>query len=409
MPAELIPLTSDTMTSVPPESVPISLPESKSMLARKLCIDFISGKHIHIADDCDDIRYLSRALATMEDSATCKVHAGESATAMRFLTAIAAARPETVTVIDAAPQLRKRPIAPLTDALRSLGAYIEYLETDGHAPLLICGRRLAGGTVDFTGTGSSQYASACMLISSMTTNGIKVIKNDIASLPYLEMTRQMLIDPHAAIEPDWSAASYFYEWVALTGQAILLRRLLPYGRSLQGDARTMDIFRTLFDVRTVQQPEGLYIYRGCGPETSDIRISLTDCPDLAPALAMTMAMTGKKGELTGLNALRIKESDRLESLSAAISALGGRVAIVRRGTDWQLHIPGAPEPLYQGSEIIVDSYEDHRIAMCVMAATQAPHLKPVAVTIKGYGCIAKSFPRFHDCITNLRKSICSCS
>lgn len=381
----------------------ITLPKSKSMLARKLCIDFMAGKHITVSDDCDDIYYLSSALAAMASRASCLIRAGESATALRFLTAIAAARPDTVTVIDGAPQLLKRPVAPLVDALRSLGASITYLGKDGHAPLLIHGRRLTGGTVDFTNSGSSQYASACTLISPLTAGGITVLKRDNASRPYLEMTRRMLLHPNTRIEADWSAASYFYEWAALTGQPLLLRGLRPFGKSLQGDARTMMLFADIFGVQSTPIHGGLLIQAstdGPAPATP-VHINMADCPDLVPALAMTMAMKGQRGTLCGLGALRIKESDRLKSISEAIQGLGGKVRIRRKDGDYLLQIYGYPEPLPPGAELSINSHGDHRIAMCALAAAASPTLRRASVCVSEPECISKSFPKFPEYLGRL--------
>lgn len=382
----------------------ILLPRSKSMLARELCISFIAGKPVQVMNDCDDIYHLSTALAEMGSRNDNVIQAGESATALRFLTAIAAARPGTYTVIDAAPQLRRRPVAPLVDALRSMGASIEYMGKEGYAPLRISGRQLAGGKVDFTGTGSSQYASACLLISSMTTDGMEVIKRDKASMPYLDMTRQMLLTPRTGIEPDWSAASYFYEWTALCGQPILMPHLLPCGKSLQGDAAAMLIFRALFNVITTPDRDGLVIQPGDKvPDDSNVtKTDMAGCPDLVPAVAMTMAMKGIPGTLTGLRTLRIKETDRLVTLSEAISALGGKVKVTQRDDDYQMHILGEPDPLPGNAEITVDPHGDHRIAMCAIAATAAPQLRLTAVNIMGIECINKSFPAFLQRIDQLR-------
>lgn len=374
------------------------------MLARKLCINFIAGKPIQVLRNCDDIYYLSTALAAMGSRSNNVIQAGESATALRFLTAIAAARPGTYTVIDAAPQLRRRPVAPLVDALRSMGASIEYMQQDGYAPLRISGRQLEGGKVDFTGTGSSQYASACLLISSMTTNGIEVIKRDKASMPYLDMTRQMLLAPRTAIEPDWSAASYFYEWTALCGQPVLMPHLLPCGKSLQGDARAMLIFRALCNVITTRHRNGLLIQLGdkVPDDSTGTQTDMADCPDLVPAVAMTMAMKGVPGTLTGLRALRIKETDRLATLSEAIKALGGKVEVTQRDDDYQMQILGEPDPLPGDAEITIDPHGDHRIAMCAIAAIAAERLRQAVLNIKGTECIDKSFPAFLQRINQLR-------
>lgn len=396
------------MTSLPiPCCQTILLPRSKSMQARKLCINFIEGKPIQVSEDCDDIYYLSTALVNMCSRKNNAIQAGESATALRFLTAIAAARPDTFTVIDAAPQLRRRPVAPLVDALRSMGASIDYMNKDGYAPLRISGRQLTGGTVDFTGTGSSQYASACLLISSMTTDGIEVIKRDKASMPYLDMTRQMLLNPCVEIEPDWSAASYFYEWTALCGQQIKMPHLRPFGKSCQGDARAMLIFRTLFNVITKQHQSGLVIQLPDGAETpaAETCIDMADCPDLVPAVAMTMAMKGIRGTLTGLNALRIKETDRLKALSEVIAICGGKVETAQQKSDYQMHILGEPDPLPGDAEITVNPHGDHRIAMCAIAALSSQQLRRNTVDIMNTGCIDKSFPAFLQRINQLKSHL----
>lgn len=381
------------------------LPLSKSVAARALILAAMSGTEVSSErlPECVDIKVLKAAL----DNPAPVADVADSATALRFLTAYYACQRGREVKITGSERLCQRPVAPLVDALRALGADIEYAERDGHAPLIIKGKAIAGGEVTLNATASSQFASALALAAPAMDNGLIIhLGGQIPSMPYLKMTLEMLgargveaytegydavIKPgrltavEAEAEPDWSAASYWYAIAAVSAGWVTLPGLSA--KSLQGDSILKDIGER-FGVLTEFTDEGAEL--SATPDIySRLDMDLSDHPDLAPALAVTGALLGIPYVFTGVANLRHKECDRLAALQEGLDQLG---VIAEAGADtfaWE----GERHPIMTMPEI--DPRGDHRIAMAFAVAS----LALPGIVIKDPGVVDKSYPGFFDDLT----------
>ena len=395
------------------ETTVARLPLSKSIAARALVLGALSGSEVEPdkLPDCNDIRVLRAAL---ENSGTSSVDVADSGTALRFLTAVFATREGVEVTLSGSERLCQRPVAPLVEALRSLGADIEYVGADGHAPLRIRGRRLEGGEVSLDASLSSQFASALALVAPTMEKGLRInLGGQIPSMPYLKMTLSMLeargidafIEGYTAIvrpgeirrisaeaEPDWSAASYWYAIAAVSAGWVTLPGLKP--DSLQGDSVLKDIGER-FGVITEFTDEGAEL--SATPDIfSRLDMDMSDWPDLVPAIAVVGALTGLPYVLTGVGNLRHKESDRIKALAEGLAQLG---IITETGTD-SLAWEGERHPIMKMPEI--DPHGDHRIAMAFAVAS----LALPGIIIRNPEVVDKSYPGFFDDLTDAGFTVC---
>ena len=400
-------------TVVIPDPVVLALPLSKSLSNRLLIINALAGQPTHpsLVANCDDTRAMIEALATTGD---CEINVGAAGTAMRFLTAYFATRPYRSVTIDGTERMRQRPIGPLVDALRQLGADIRYLGREGYPPLLIKGQQLEGGGVSVDAGISSQYTSALLMVGPCMKLGLELmLKGSIVSRPYIDMTLRMMNrrnafiteretaqDVHeirlaprlyhidnsgSPVEADWSAALYWYEVAALTGQSFILRGLSA--GSLQGDSRVKSVFLEL-GVKTDFLPEGgVKVYASGMPDDSVLEVDLTECPDAAQTVVATCCGLGKRFIIKGLSTLPLKETDRLAAMKKELAKLGYDIEIIGNDTlRWMgKRLEVSPEP-------IVETYHDHRMAMSL-----AP-LSVVAgqIMVDDPQVVSKSYPDFWD-------------
>ena len=380
------------------------LPLSKSVSARVLILgaltDGADAPAPELLADCDDISVLQRAVLQRQGEVT----AHESGTALRFLTAFFAATDGADVTLTGANRLCERPIAPLVEALRALGAHIEYADKEGHAPLRIRGRKLKGGEVNLDARASSQFASALAMVGPTMESGLRInLGGQIPSMPYLRMTLSMMqargIDAHtegyAVIvppgkylavqpesEPDWSAASYWYEIAAVTAGWVTIPGLKA--QSLQGDSVLQKI-GPHFGVVTDFTDEGAEL--SATPDIySRMDMDMSDYPDLVPALAVTACLVGLPFDFTGVANLRLKESDRLEALRKNLLQLG---ILAEAGPD-SFSWGGERQPIVQMPEI--DPCGDHRIAMAFAAAS----VFLPGIIILNAEVVDKSYPGFFD-------------
>lgn len=395
---------------LPPSELPeaeITLPLSKSMSNRALIINALSGLDASALEvaDCDDTWLLSAALASESD----ETDIDGAGTAMRFLTAYFAVRQGRTVTLTGNDRMRHRPIGPLVDALRRLGAQIEYMGEEGFPPLRITGTALSGGEISIDASMSSQYVSALMMIAPYLAGGLKItLAGETGSMPYIYLTHSMMLSAGAKadiyrstitveqspytraitkVEADWSAASYWYELEAVSSGFLTLMGLRADSR--QGDAAVARIFADL-GVNTEFNPD----YNGQGaaaeltasPDFSPrLTTDLSDNPDLTPAIAVTCALIGIPFRLTGLDTLRIKECDRFEAISRELAKLG---VVVDEPAPGVMEWLGRRNPLQALPEF--DTYGDHRMAMA---------FAPVAIYIPGIKIrdvevVSKSYPGF---------------
>ena len=378
----------------------IDLPASKSISNRALILNALSYSPYDILNlsDCDDTLVTLNAL----DSNDTTFDIGAAGTAMRFLTAFLS---KTVGewIITGSERMKQRPIKILVDALNSLGAKIEYIEKEGYPPLKIFGCALTGGEIHLNGSVSSQYISALMMIAPFMQSGLKIILDGkIISRPYIEMTIQMmqefgaeidltdntiLIEPQDytpieyLVESDWTAASYWYEILSLVGQGNIFLNGL-FQNSYQGDSCVADIFEQL-GIHTTYMSEGVLL-TSTKINTVSLEYDFTDQPDLAQTLAVTCCLKGVPFIFRGLHSLKIKETDRIAALINELQKLGFIVTETGEGIlTWEGELCEPTE------KIIIETYEDHRMAM---AFTPAAIFQPI--TIEHPEVVSKSYPNF---------------
>ncbi len=388
----------------------VALPASKSVSARALVMAALAGNcRLHGLSDCDDTRVLHRALT----QPTPEIDIMAAGTAMRFATAYFAACPGGTHILTGTERMRQRPIRLLVDALRSLGADIEYTAAEGYPPLRITGRELTGGEVSIPANVSSQYISALLMIAPTMPQGLTLrLTGEPASVPYIDMTlslmqtfgaearwldRQTLrVEPggyrggtEMTIEPDWSAASYWYEMVALSPDAdagILLCGLKP--QSVQGDSCIWQIFEKL-GVKTTFNAEGALLQKQ--PHTSEqspqeiLKADFTDCPDLAQTVVATCAMLHRPFAFSGLQSLKIKETDRIAALQTELQKLGISLETDDSHINLSANAYGTPE-----ATPTIATYDDHRMAM---AFAPCAYLYPT-LRIAHPHVVSKSYPDF---------------
>ena len=399
----------------------INLPSSKSISNRALLLCALSGpdSSVERMSNCDDTYVMWRALT--QRPATVDIMA--AGTAMRFMTAyFAICRGEEHT-ITGTERMRQRPIKVLVDALRQLGADISYMDNEGYPPLHIKGRNLQGGRISLPASVSSQYISALLLVAPTMTQGLTLeLVGDIISRPYINMTVSMMrtfgadiewtdahtlhVAPHAylsdviyPVESDWSAASYWYEMMALTpdaGATITLPWL--YKESLQGDSAVSRYFEPL-GVHTAYDTEHeLVVLTKCAdallPEGQAYELDLIGQPDLAQTLVVTCAMLRRPFRFSGLRSLRIKETDRMAALQAELAKFGIALGIE---ADDVLYIDSYADgtPRYNGQPIA--TYHDHRMAMAFAPAAMVCK----GVQIANPEVVSKSYPRYWEDLEGL--------
>jgi 3-phosphoshikimate 1-carboxyvinyltransferase len=392
---------------IPPKSVSVSvnLPASKSISNRALIINALCGGSdiLENLSDSDDTKAMINAFSA--DSKTVDI--GAAGTAMRFLTAYFA-QSRNCRILTGSDRMKHRPVKILADALNSVGADIQYLENDGFPPLKILGKQLSGGMISLDGGISSQYVSALMMIAPLMTNGLTInLKGNVISRPYIDMTARLMgyfgvkteikgdtiaIAPQQytarryKVESDWSAASYWYEIAALSEAA----EISLYGLSadsLQGDSRVAELFRCLSVETRFEKSKTVLIRHKSAVLPVEFEYDFTDIPDLAQTFAVTCCMLGIKFKFTGLQSLKIKETDRIVALQTELMKLG---FILETKGNSILEWDGQTCEAKQNP--VIATYEDHRMAMAFAPVC----LRFGTVTINSPQVVAKSYPGFWD-------------
>jgi 3-phosphoshikimate 1-carboxyvinyltransferase len=353
--------------------------------------------------DCDDTRVMVKALNHERVGVIDIMAAG---TAMRFLTAYLSVTSGTH-IITGTERMRQRPIRILVDALRELGAEIEYVENDGYPPLRITGKALTGQTIRLKGDISSQYISALLMIAPTLQHGLRLfLIGEVISRPYINLTLQLmaafgvqavwdsensLIIEHQSyqsvpftVESDWSAASYWYQIVVLS-QSGEVELLGLFKNSYQGDSRGAEVFSRL-GVSTTFTDQGVLLKK-TGHCVERLEEDFVDIPDLAQTFVVTCALLDIPFHFTGLQTLKIKETDRIAALIAEMSKLG---YVVREENDSELIWDG--ERIQPQESPVIETYKDHRMAMAFApAAICYPQLMIVEPQV-----VTKSYPNYWD-------------
>jgi 3-phosphoshikimate 1-carboxyvinyltransferase len=390
----------------------IILTSSKSESNRVLVIRALCDEDfpIHNLAAAKDTETMIKLLA---DNGNVK-DVGPAGTTMRFLTAYYANTPGTWT-LTGSERMRNRPIKILVDALKDLGADIEYLEKDGCPPMKINGKKLSGGKISIDGSVSSQYLSALIMIAPSLSGGLQMELTDkIASIPYLKMTLS-LIEHFGAeytfegniinikegkykakeftVEADWSAASYWYQIAALSKSAnITLKGLKEV--SLQGDSAIVKMYNNL-GVTSTFNGNQVNLVKEEDTNSTEFNYDFSDCPDVAQTLASTLVGLNIKGHFKGLESLRIKETDRIDAIKKELEKFGASIDILPND---EIQINNSK---ITASNETIETYDDHRVAMSIAPLC----LKVNQVDIEEPNVVAKSYPEFwNDLSSNGLKS-----
>jgi 3-phosphoshikimate 1-carboxyvinyltransferase len=333
-----------------------------------------------------------------------EINAMDAGTTMRFLTAYFALTNQKK-VLTGSPRMKERPIGLLVDALRTIGASIHYVERDGFPPLETAGfSKQQAQEVVIPGHISSQYISALMMTAPLLPNGLTIrLSGHVGSRPYIDMTTSLMahfglsvkttgntisILPGSyrpapySVEPDWSAASYWFGFAALAESAEIL---LPgvSQKSLQGDVAIVEIMKGL-GVKSQFGNDGLRLVKT--PASREVVWNFIDCPDLAQTVLPVCACLSIKGTFSGLESLIIKETDRIAALQRELGKIGATLVESGKG-EWIL----TPGDIARITDVEIETYHDHRMAMGL-----APLATRMNLTIRDPQVVNKSYPTFWD-------------
>lgn len=379
----------------------VRLPSSKSLSNRALVIQALTGKTgtVENLSEAHDTVLMQRLLHTPAEV----IDAEDAGTVMRFLTAFYAVTGRRCTLTGTA-RMQKRPISELVEALRKLGAHIDYAAAEGYPPLRLGGFESQQiDNLSIRGDISSQFISALMMVAPVLPRGLTLaLTGKVASRPYLEMTAALMrhygakvsvdeanirVAPGSyqatpyVVEPDWSAASYWFSFAALAQKAdIVLPRVST--SSLQGDRVIAEIMKKLGVIATFG-PAGLRLTGG-GEKATELTVDFSECPDLAQTVLPACAALGISGAFTGMESLRIKETDRILALQQELAKIGA--VLEEQGSRWQL-TPSMKLP----ESVVFATYGDHRMAMGF-----APLATRTRVTIDDRAVVRKSYPSFWE-------------
>ena len=394
------------------ENTVIQISGSKSISNRLLILESLfSNIRIGNLSNSQDTQLLKKALS--ENTETVDIH--HAGTAMRFLTSYYSIMDGKTTVLTGSQRMKERPIGYLVNALRDLGAEIEYLENEGFPPLKITGKKIVKTSVEVPAHISSQFITSLLLIAGKLDNGLEIhLTGEITSRSYIEMTLDILTkagiqnsftgntikvesfagDQSAAIayevESDWSSASYFYSFAALGRKTIQLKSF--YRESTQGDSAIAAIYKEFFGINTTFTEEEHKITLEPVQEFTfpeKIVLDMNNCPDIAQTLCVTAAALQIPFEISGLGTLRVKETDRLSALYNELEKLGAKTEI----TDATIASLSFNEPQ---EDISIRTYQDHRMAMSF-----APFCLMQELNIEDEEVVEKSYPAFWNDLNSL--------
>ena len=418
----------------------IQLPASKSISNRALILHSLAHGNIlpRNLSDCDDTIVMTRAL----DGNPGHIDILAAGTAMRFLTAYLSVTPGT-RIITGTQRMQQRPIRILVDALRKLGAQIEYVGNEGFPPLRITGTELTGSDISLAGNVSSQYISALLMIGAVLPQGLRLhLTGSIISRPYITLTLQLMRDFGAqadwtsedcitvspgrytdtpfTVESDWSAASYWYQMMAIEGiknekikggdrssakesedsskeaaHTAELELLGLFAHSYKGDSRGAEVFARL-GVHTEYTDRGVKLIRKGTPATR-LDEDMVDIPDLAQTFVVTCCLMDIPFRFTGLQSLKIKETDRITALITELRKLG---YVVRSEQDSILLWDGERCPA--DADPVIATYEDHRMAMAFAPAC----LVLPQIQIDEPQVVTKSYPAYWEDLQKAGFKVC---
>ena len=390
----------------------VNLPSSKSISNRLLVIRALCKNDFLISglSGSDDTQALQQGLQSASDI----IDIGHAGTSMRFLTAYFAATGQQKTVTGS-PRMKNRPIGDLADALNQIGADVVYTEQHGYPPVRTSGNPLSGKYIEINGNVSSQFISALLLIAPTLPEGLTIqIKGEPVSAPYIKMTLGLMLQAGVqatwknnaitvarqdyrpegmAVERDRSAASYWYQMAALSNEAELQLEGATE-KSLQGDAIIAQM-ACVFGIKTEYTTEGALITKNRN-QCITLWLDFSDTPDLVQTMAVTCCLSNIRFRFTGLQTLRLKETDRIAALQNELCKLGYCIEAKNTGViEWNGERAEPQHP------VCISTYNDHRMAMAFApAAIHFPGLK-----IDDPDVVSKSYPNFWEDLKSVGATI----
>lgn len=379
----------------------IEISGSKSETNRLLLLQAIYPEIVmKNASESDDSEVMRKALQQQ----TGKIDIHHAGTAMRFLTAFFAVQEGKEVILTGSTRMKQRPIHILVQALQDLGAEILYLENEGYPPLHIKGKSLGIREVTMLANVSSQYISALLLIAPFLSKGLKIkLQGELTSVPYIKMTLSLLseigvssdfegnticVQPlkniqekEVTVESDWSSASYWYSFVALSDIGTYLKLSSYKESSLQGDSILSEIY-TFFGVETIFSNNEIIIRKTKLAKDLIFKYDLRNAPDIAQTIVVTCFGLGLACEISGLHTLKIKETDRLEALKTELSKLGAKIKV----SDKALFLESGG---IIRQNVSIETYNDHRMAMAF-----TPLMLKTDIIISDSEVVSKSYPNF---------------
>ncbi len=385
----------------------ISVPASKSIANRLLILREISGRKLKIKNlsNAQDTITLASVLDELSSSQDLifTIDIGNCGTCIRFLTSYLATRPGTY-ILTGNERMQNRPIGPLVDALRRLGAQIAFINKENYPPLFITGLTLEGGKTTIDCTQSSQFASSILLIAPALVKGVELSVKGLNSASYLSMTtkimeqigvrveqrdthtffipRQQIVEQTYTIPADWSSATFWYAFVALAEEASIIIKDLKYC-GLQGDSILYKIYNQL-GVQTTFSREGAHLMH-TGQQTDFFEMDMNSYPDLAIPLIVNLVLLGVSFKLSGLAHLRYKESDRLSALKNELQKIGAHLNTTDQG-----EVSWTREELKFPDNLVFNTYDDHRLAMALAQVAMFANIE----LVDGENVVNKSYPDF---------------
>ena len=387
----------------------IKLTGSKSISNRLLILNSLFNNKINLINtsNSEDTNILKKSLTSKEK----KINIGHAGTAMRFLVSFFAYK-GIEKIITGSSRMKKRPIGLLVEALRSIGVEIKYLEEIGFPPIKILPSKFNNNKLKIKGNISSQFITSLLLIAPKLPNGLELeLTNKITSFPYLNMTLSILnklgiftkknenfilikpikkiLQQNFIIESDWSSASYYYS-IAAVSKNCNLELSYFFKNSLQGDSKIVSIYKNFFGVYTKFIDNKIILTKDNNFDfPKSINLNLNDSPDIAQTIAVTSALLKIPTLLTGLETLKVKETDRIVALYKELKKCGIESTITNSTINIQYFnkINYIPK---------IETYEDHRMAMAF-----SPFSLIHPIEIINSKVVKKSYPNFWKDINKL--------
>lgn len=382
---------------------------NRALIIQALCDSSFEISHLSTSKDTTTLQALLNNKETVFD-------AGAAGTTFRFMTAYLSLQ-EGTQVLTGSDRMKQRPIGVLVDALRTLGADIEYLENEGYPPLQIKAPTISDTKrISISANVSSQYISALLMIGPGLPNGIELeLATNIVSRPYIEMTLNLMayfgityswennlirVAPQKykakayKVEADWSAASYYYAIAAFSDELHLQLDGI-WKESVQGDAVLAEMM-THFNIKSTFNESGVLLTKSSSTLRSDFEWDFIRCPDIAQTLAVICAGIGKTGFFTGLETLRIKETDRIAALQVELAKVDAKFKLEETKSETNnkeyFQVSGQAKVL----KPVIETYEDHRMAMAFAPLAMLGELEVEEPMV-----VVKSYPKFWEDLESL--------